>query len=115
MSPPNLKPETPVARKFVPALLLFAVVVGLWLAWSPDHLPPPRTVKADAAYAAYVGSASCAECHPEAHKKWAGSHHAEAERLVQTNRDWAAFTPARIFPHGTQKTFVQWHPHWSIP
>jgi tetratricopeptide (TPR) repeat protein len=60
-------------------------------------------------YAAYVGSASCRECHAEAFTKWAGSHHAEAERLVQTNRDQAAFVPPREFKHGTQKTFVQWH------
>ena len=60
-------------------------------------------------YANYVGSESCRECHAEAFKKWAGSHHAEAERLVQTNRDRGAFEPAREFSHGTQKTFVQWH------
>jgi tetratricopeptide (TPR) repeat protein len=60
-------------------------------------------------YAAYAGSASCRECHAEAFKKWAGSHHAEAERLIQTNRDQAAFVPAREFKHGTQKTFLQWH------
>ncbi len=60
-------------------------------------------------YANYVGSASCGECHPDALKKWAGSHHAEAERLLQTNRDLAAFAPTREFTHGTQKTFVQWH------
>ena len=44
----------------------------------------------------------------EAFKKWAGSHHAEAERLIQTNRDQTAFVPAREFKHGTQKTFVMW-------
>ena len=60
-------------------------------------------------YRDYAGSASCRECHAEAHQKWAGSHHAEAERLVQTNRDRTAFDPAREFKHGTQKTFVQWH------
>ncbi|MEI7532997.1 MAG: tetratricopeptide repeat protein [Verrucomicrobiae bacterium] len=59
-------------------------------------------------YSNYVGSASCLECHPEAYKKWAGSHHAEAERMVQTNRDQVAFDPAREFKHGTQKTFVEW-------
>lgn len=59
-------------------------------------------------HASYVGSASCGECHPDALKKWAGSHHAEAERLIQTNRDLAAFAPAREFKHGTQTTFVQW-------
>lgn len=56
----------------------------------------------------YVGSASCRECHPEAFQKWAGSHHAEAERLVVTQRDRTAFDPAREFKHGTQKTALQW-------
>ncbi|MEN9974539.1 MAG: hypothetical protein RLZZ282_545, partial [Verrucomicrobiota bacterium] len=56
----------------------------------------------------YVGSSSCQECHPEAFKKWAGSHHAEAERLVVPDRDRAAFEPAREFHHGTQKSTVEW-------
>jgi tetratricopeptide (TPR) repeat protein len=75
---------------------------------------PPRkralekSTSGAAVYSNYVGSASCLECHAEAYHKWAGSHHAEAERLLQTNRDCAAFDPAREFTHGTQKTFVQW-------
>lgn len=99
------------ARKLMLWLLLLAMAAGfgLWVAFPTGHLPPTGTAKADTTYAAYVGSASCAKCHPEAHKKWAGSHHAEAERTVQTNRDWTAFAPARTFTHGTQKTFVQWH------
>jgi tetratricopeptide (TPR) repeat protein len=59
-------------------------------------------------YTNYSGSASCLECHPEAYHKWAGSHHSEAERLLQTNRDRAAFDPAREFKHGTQRTLAQW-------
>lgn len=65
-----------------------------------SQLPPTAS--------AYVGSASCRECHAEAYQKWAGSHHAEAERLIQTNRDRTAFDPAREFKHGTQKSFLQW-------
>ena len=57
----------------------------------------------------YAGSASCRECHEAAYQKWAGSHHAEAERLVQTNRDRVAFDPPREFHHGSQKSFVQWN------
>jgi hypothetical protein len=59
-------------------------------------------------YEAYIGSASCRECHPEAFKKWAGSRHAEAERLIQTNRDQTEFAPAREFKHGRQKSFAMW-------
>jgi len=78
------------------------------LAFVPGRGAPPDTITATNPFADYVGSASCVECHAYAHQKWAGSHHAEAERMVQTNRDAAAFVPAREFKHGTQKTFVEW-------
>ena len=107
------RPRT--VRWLVTWLCLFGVGGSLgWFAfksWMPvnhgsagSHSAPQTNI-----YEAYVGSASCRECHAEAFKKWAGSHHAEAERLIQTNRDQAAFVPAREFKHGTQKTFVQWH------
>lgn len=96
------------------------VLAGLWLNRQRILLPHEKaSVKVSGGkftaadqtsmYRAYVGSASCRECHEEAFKKWAGSHHAEAERLVQTNRDRVAFDPAREFKHGKQQTFVQWH------
>ncbi len=107
----DANPKSNGAYTLLLVMLLAAVVagIGLWLVLPTRPLPLNGAVPTDATYANYVGSASCAECHADAHKKWAGSHHAEAERLVQTNRDWTAFAPAREFPHGTQKTFVQWH------
>jgi tetratricopeptide (TPR) repeat protein len=98
-------------------LVLFVIAGGLGSFavkfWFPlNHgaagSPPSPQTKI---YAAYAGSASCRDCHPDAFQKWAGSHHAEAERLIQTNRDEAAFVPAREFKHGTQKTFVMWRDH----
>jgi tetratricopeptide (TPR) repeat protein len=63
--------------------------------------PPPE-------HAGYVGSASCRECHAQACQIWAKSHHAEAERLVQTNLDRAAFVPTRELGQGTQRSVFQW-------
>jgi len=111
--PTPRKPLT--VRRSVRWLLLFGVSVGLgcfaFKLWHPFNLGSVVSPSAPETniYAGYAGSASCRECHPEAFNKWAGSHHAEAERLIQTNRDLAAFVPAREFKHGTQKTLVQWH------
>ena len=87
------------ARFLVLWLCLFSV--GGWFAFKfwlsvnhgrvGSHSAPQTNI-----YEAYAGSASCRECHAEAFKKWAGSHHAEAERLIQTNRDQAAFAPAHF-------------------
>ena len=103
---------TPNGRVVVLLLFLFGTGIG-WFALkstlSANHGAAGSKSSAQTnIYAAYAGSASCRECHEEAFKKWAGSHHAEAERLIQTNRDQAAFAPAHEFKHGTQTTFVQW-------
>ncbi len=66
------------------------------------------TNRIDTIYSSYAGSASCRECHPDAFDKWAHSHHAEAERLVQTNLDERAFVPTRELSVGPQKTVFQW-------
>jgi tetratricopeptide (TPR) repeat protein len=60
-------------------------------------------------FGAYAGSVSCRECHARAYQLWAGSHHAEAERQVSTNRDRGAFDPAREVKSGSAKTVAQWH------
>jgi len=103
-------------RLFCLPLAMVMLIAAIMLGW-----PEPDSARADSAgsatnspatrpdiYSNYVGSASCIDCHAYAHGKWAGSHHAEAERQVETNRDMAAFVPAREFKHGTQKTFVEW-------
>ncbi len=107
--------RSPAARFLVLWLFLFGVGGSLgWFAFkfwlSVNHgLVGSHSAPQTNIYEAYAGSESCRECHAEAFKKWAGSHHAEAERLIQTDCDLAAFAPAREFKHGTQKTFVQWH------
>ncbi len=91
-------------------IVLSVAAAGFYFAKQviPSHPVSAAPENPQLVYADYVGSKSCRECHEEAFKKWAGSHHAEAERLIQTNRDRLAFDPARKFKHGTQKTFVQW-------
>jgi predicted CXXCH cytochrome family protein len=58
-------------------------------------------------YAAYAGSASCRECHPQAYDLWSKSHHGLAERKPDPAIDKVAFDPPRSFTHGTQKTEVR--------
>ncbi len=97
-------------RVLCPALGLLAAILGLCsckpatVAPAPVSPPHPPSNSSD-----YVGSASCKECHAYAYGLWAGSHHAQAERLVQPNLDRPAFDPAREFKHGTQKSLLQWN------
>ncbi len=76
---------------------------------SPSLPAPPGMAYATNQPSGYAGSASCRVCHAYAYDKWAASHHAEAERLLQTNRDQSAFSPARSLAHGTQKSYFSWN------
>jgi len=88
-------------------VLSWLAMVGLasWTAVSQTNLP----AKTGPEFADYAGSASCRECHAQACQRWAKSHHAEAERLVQTNLDRVAFDPPRELSQGGQKEAFQWH------
>jgi tetratricopeptide (TPR) repeat protein len=82
--------------------VILAITAGVfWL--------PAGRAQTNNDFGAYAGSASCRECHAQAYQLWAGSRHAEAERLVSTNRDRPAFAPAREFKSGSAETFAQWH------
>ena len=59
-------------------------------------------------FAKYGGSASCRECHEEVFESWEKSHHALAERPVQSTLDQTAFDPPRSFKHGTQTSGALW-------
>jgi len=99
--------ETTISHKrclFVFGAGLILVSLSNYL--KADQVPQDRNDQPD--FSGYAGSASCRECHSEAYNLWAGSHHAEAERAVQTNRDRVAFDPPREFKLGTKKTSVQW-------
>ena len=85
------------------ALLTIASCLG-----GCKRAPTPSPVDATANVSAFSGSASCRACHPHAYDVWAGSHHAQAERLVQEKLDRPAFDPPRELKHGTQKTLLQW-------
>lgn len=64
--------------------------------------PPDKQI-----YAAYAGSAACRDCHQEIYDAWAGSHHALAERLPDTNVDNPAFVPACTLRQGAWPTTFQ--------
>jgi Flp pilus assembly protein TadD len=57
----------------------------------------------DDVHAGYAGSASCKDCHADAHAKWLTSDHHFAERLPLPE-DRAAFDPLRSLTHGTQSS-----------
>ena len=82
------------------SLIFFGVCAGSAAATETNRL--------SLIFSNYAGSASCRECHPEAFDKWSHSHHAEAERLVQTNLDLRAFVPPRELTAGSQQTIFQW-------
>ena len=71
-----------------------------------NHPTSTETKSSPASSAAYAGSATCQKCHEPEHELWSASHHALAERPVQTNFDLAAFDPPRTFQHGSQTTAV---------
>ncbi|MDA1275955.1 MAG: tetratricopeptide repeat protein [Verrucomicrobia bacterium] len=56
----------------------------------------------DEVFAAYAGSASCAECHSVQFDDWKKSNHGLAERNVDFNLDQDAFDPAQSIKHGTE-------------
>ncbi len=94
-------------------LCLFGFLAGLGCLILKFRLPTDHAtvdsqlVSQTNIYVAYGGSASCRDCHEEAFKKWAGSHHALAERLPSPGQEDAAFFPTRNFSHGTQQTTVR--------
>ena len=118
MSKPTKKSEQKQFSIIVFGLVLalvFLIAASIYFFQHPQKKPgladnPGQTVAGSenaSLYAAYGGSASCRECHEEAFKKWAGSHHALAERLPSPVQEDAAFFPSRTFSHGTQQTTVR--------
>ncbi len=102
--------------------LAAAAVVGVWFYTLPPRytpVPAPVVTSASAkpagpivedeaaAFAGYAGDASCKTCHAPEFEKWAGSHHALAERPLSDALDKAAFEPAKTFSHGTQQSTAQ--------
>jgi hypothetical protein len=87
---------------------LLTRILGLFLFVVVFHLigaEPPNTESND--FAAYVGSASCKECHPMEYQRWAESPHGLAERSLRPEMDQSAFVPSRTFKHGSQTTTVR--------
>jgi tetratricopeptide (TPR) repeat protein len=55
----------------------------------------------------YAGSDTCKDCHRTEYDLWVQSHHALAERFLQTAADQIAFGPSRSFKHGSDATTVR--------
>ncbi len=93
-------------------VFIFCLETGILRAETPvttaKAVPAAAAIQSTNVFAGYAGSASCRECHARAYDLWSKSHHAEAERLVETNRDQSAFEPARELKSDTQTTRVQW-------
>lgn len=69
----------------------------------PPSLPAAtQPVSETEVFAMYGKSPTCKSCHEEAYANWEKSHHALAERLVDTNLDRGAFIPTKRIQHGTQ-------------
>lgn len=97
-------------------LVAFSVFGGLaWIWWLAQSDARSRQVFAgnngkfslapqNEAYAEYGGSESCRECHEEAFKAWAHSHHGLAERDPSSTEEGPAFNPPGTLKHGTQQT-----------
>jgi len=95
------------------AVIVAAMALGFWQRYrlqpvSEHGSGPPATIKpaaiqSDAAtFAAYAGSQTCRDCHASAFANWQQSHHALAERSVDSTLDKPAFEPAREITHGSQ-------------
>lgn len=70
--------------------------------------PPPTSVQAAAAappHATFVGSATCAECHPQLQQRWQGSHHDLAIQVATAATVLGDFTDATFVQHGVTTTF----------
>ncbi len=98
------------------AVAIAGGIAGLWIWQHRSKTPLPEAnsqlrqitaaahkIESDAVtFARYAGSQSCRECHEPAFADWTNSHHALAERLVDSTLDRSAFDPPHSFKHGSQ-------------
>ena len=59
-------------------------------------------------------SAKCQECHSEVHHKWHGSHHAQANRLLQSDLDTLPFTGQKFHSGNEKWSFTNNHKQPTI-
>ena len=69
----------------------------------------PWGLLAAAESAAYVGAASCRECHPAQFELWTKSPHALAERPLRPELDQRAFEPSQTIKHASQNSVARLH------
>ena len=71
------KTTSPPSKKRVIQGLIAVPIIAL-LAWVALREQAPDAPRKERQTATYVGAESCAKCHEEEHKLWAGSHHHDA-------------------------------------
>ena len=85
--------------------LVFAVLIATSRSRFKSNPPSSALTNSEAVvFATYGKSPSCRSCHEEAFKNWEKSHHAMAERPIQTSLDSPAFEPTHPIKHGTQQS-----------
>ena len=115
MSKPKPKPPLFAGKLFLVAMVLaiaFPLAVAVWVGTSrlhPQSAKPPAPANTNQpseaeVFARYGQSPTCKSCHEEAFSNWGKSHHALAERPMDTNLDRGAFIPTRKLQHGTQSS-----------
>lgn len=80
-------------------------LISLLLTLNAFAREPARSLTND--LSAYAGSESCRDCHRPEYDLWKQSHHALAERAVQTATDQPDFVPARSISHGSETTTLR--------
>jgi tetratricopeptide (TPR) repeat protein len=74
---------------------------------APPSSSPAASLPTTQPAAVFAGSASCAECHPEAYTEWKDSHHGRAQRPLEPELDRPAFDPKREIKHASQTSLAE--------
>jgi len=103
--PIRRRPVAQVRRKSVPGRLarvaiVAAIVMSADLGLSEPAQTTPFVPVPDPDEPAYLGSAACITCHPEAGQRWQNSHHAWAWRKPSPNSVLGAFDGRRLLHDG---------------
>ena len=78
--------------RFVLAIMLLLLIPADDAVADPDPDPDPES--------AYVGSSTCAECHPQQAQQWRGSHHHRAMADATGETVLGDFNDIKFSAHG---------------
>ncbi len=89
---------------FIPLLLFIGLGVAAIWQWCP--IPVSAQGITDYKPAAYIGKASCIECHQQQHELWTGSHHDLAMQVADEKTVLGDFDNATFVHNGVTTTFT---------